>query len=92
LKSSAELSIICRDVHAATVLAKVLAPDNEGAPRGLRFSMERHIRTVFFDVESDSPSTSISTCLGILRDVGLFGEIWLLTEARKASTAGQKPR
>jgi hypothetical protein len=92
LKASATLSVTCVDIPVASMLSKVLTPDNEGATRGLRFSMNQEQRRLIFDVESDSPSTSISTCLSLLQDIGLFAEIWLFTQPRKASVRGDKAR
>lgn len=77
----ARLTIECADDEIGTRLRSVLAPDNEGIPRGLSFTMTGSGREVAFDVESSSPSTAIATCLAVLRDVSLFQEVWLLSRA-----------
>jgi hypothetical protein len=37
-----------------------------------------------FEIESDSPGTTLSTILALLRDIRLFQEIWLLSQSKRA--------
>jgi hypothetical protein len=62
----------------------VLTPDNEGAPKGLRFSMGGSAEVLEFDIESESSSTALSTSLAVLRDISLFQQIRLLARAEDA--------
>ena len=65
-------------------LAAVLAPDNEGLPKGLRITSSGDDRSVSYIVKSRSPSTALSTALALLRDVSLFQEVWLLSHGKDA--------
>jgi hypothetical protein len=84
LKSTARLTLGLSDFEARKSLASVLAPDNEGTPRGLRLSMTCEGATIEFLVESVSPSTVVSTVLALLRDISLFQEVWLLSHGKGA--------
>jgi len=79
LKSRAKLDLRLSGPDVGESLFSVLAPDNEGAPRGLRLSMTRRGASIGMLIESDSISTVISNLLALLRDVALFEEVWLLS-------------
>jgi tRNA threonylcarbamoyladenosine modification (KEOPS) complex Pcc1 subunit len=80
------MSLKCASEGVAGALYRVLAPDNEGTPRGLQISMNLQGDTVDLAVVADSFSAGLSTCVGLLRDVSLFEEVWLLTEDRTSKT------
>ena len=82
MKSRATLDIRLSGTDERRSLGSVLAPDNEGAPRGLRLSMTGKRAAMEFRVESDSPASALSTVLALLRDVALFQEVWLLSHRR----------
>ncbi len=84
MKSRASLKLVLSGVEVREALGSVLAADNEGAPPGLRLSVRERGAAIEFLAESDSASVSISTVLGILRDVSLFEEVWLLSHRRPA--------
>jgi len=79
LKASATLVVRFSDLKARKSLAEVLAPDNREVPRGLALKTAGGRRSLKLTAESESPSTSISTALALLRDVALFQEVWLLS-------------
>jgi hypothetical protein len=79
LRTSVRLAFECSETDVGGRLRSVLAPDNEGIPRGLAFTMGGSGKEVSFEVESTSPSTALATCLALLRDVSLFQEVWLLS-------------
>jgi hypothetical protein len=81
LNTRVELRLRCRTREAGRQLGAVLAPDNTGAPRGLALSMSSKEGMVSFDLDSESPSTALSTTMAILRDVSLFEQVWLLSRA-----------
>jgi hypothetical protein len=80
----AELALNCSREEERRALQEVLAPDNEGGPRELRISVRGQDRRLKFRITAQSPSTAISTALGILRDVSLFEEVWLLSHEADA--------
>ena len=82
MKTEATLVLRFGDDSVRRNLGSVLAPDNEGLPRGLRLSMKGAGRRMEVRVESESPSTAISTALALLRDVTLFQEVWLLSHGK----------
>ncbi len=81
MRTRAALTVKCADAHTKTSLASILAPDNEGTPHGLELSVGGGGRELEFAAESESLSTTISTTLALLRDIALFQEIWLLSQA-----------
>ena len=81
MKTLIELSVICSDELAGRGLGAVLAPDNDGAPRGLGLSMARQGKRVSLRLGSESHSTALSTTLAILGDLSLFEQVWLLSRA-----------
>lgn len=83
MKPKAELELSCSGPEAVDGLASVLAPDNQGGPRGLGISMEAKGKRLLIQVEAGTPQTAISTSLAFLRDVALFQEVWLLSRARR---------
>ena len=85
MRTRVDLQICCRDAPTAERLASVLAPDNEGAPRGMTLASEMDGRTLKVTVDSDSASSSISAALAVLRDSTLFGEVWLLSQRKGGS-------
>lgn len=89
MKTTAKVNFACSSVEAARGLHRVLTPDNEGAPRGLSLSQSIRGAQVEFDLSSESPATAVSTALGILRDVSLFQEIWLLTHVGEPDPKGR---
>lgn len=80
MSASASLGVRCRDEAVARSLAAVLAPDNEGGPRGLSVAMRRSASVVSATIRADSPATALSTSLAFLRDITLFQEVWLLSQ------------
>jgi hypothetical protein len=88
LKTTAILTLKLKNDEATRALSSVLAPDNEGLPHGLRLSVVVEGRTMKFEVESDSPSTTVSTILAFMRDVHLFQEVWLLSHRDGARVRG----
>ena len=79
MSASVRLSVRCADDRVGRDLRSVLTPDNEGVPRGLRFSMGGSGRVVEFHIGSESPSTALSTSVALLRDISLFEQVWLLS-------------
>ena len=79
MRSRAVLTLRLSGVAAQRSLASVLAPDNEGLPRGLSLSMAGRGATMKCAVDAGSPSASVSTVLALLRDISLFQEVWLLS-------------
>ena len=79
MKADATLTVRLSGSAAGKSLSAVLAPDNEGLPRGMALSTVAEGRTIRFGVSSDSASASISTVLALLRDMTLFQEVWLLS-------------
>ena len=79
MKASATLTVHLSGAEEGSCLAAVLTPDNEGLPRGMVFSMTARKMALEFEVSSDSPATSLSTVLALLRDIRLFQEVWLLS-------------
>jgi len=84
LNSTLSLTLKLAGADVRKALASVLAPDNEVAPRGLRISMRGKGSVMEFVVDSDSPSSAISTALAFLRDTSLFQEVWLLSHGKPA--------
>lgn len=79
MSTKVRLSVRCADGQVGHDLKSVLTPDNEGVPRGLRFSMVGSAEVVEFHISSDSSSTALSTSLGLLRDISVFEQVWLLS-------------
>ena len=84
MKTTVDLTVDCADATVRMKLASVLAPDNEGAPQGMKLSMVGAGRGLGFKIESGSPTSALSTALAILRDVTLFQEVWLLSQSKDA--------
>ena len=84
MKVAADLTLELTDGKARRSLSAVLAPDNEGLPKGLRLSTREEGSTLGFRVESDSLSSALSTILALVRDVALFQEVWLLSRTERA--------
>jgi len=84
LNSTLSLTLKLAGADVRRALASVLAPDNEGAPRGLRLSMGGKGEVIEFVVDSDSSSAAISTALALLRDISLFQDVWLLSHGKPA--------
>lgn len=84
MKVTANLTLQAVDVRTRRSLSAVLAPDNEGLPRGLRLSMTGKGVALRFRVEAESLPSAISTTLALLHDVSLFQEVWLLSRTRRA--------
>ena len=82
MTTSAVLKVECSSEAACASLDSVLAPDNEGAPSGLVLKSLRNGKSLEFTVTADRPSRVIATGVALLRDAGLFQEVWLLS--RKA--------
>ncbi|MDG6917887.1 MAG: hypothetical protein JRN62_00330 [Nitrososphaerota archaeon] len=83
MRTRVELRIDCRDGPTVRSLVSVLAPDNEGAPRGMKLASAVNGEHLAFAVESDSASSSLSTALAVLRDATLFQEVWLLSQPKR---------
>ncbi len=77
--------IRCEDEAAAKALAVVLAPDNHAIPSGQRFKMRRSASSLVFEVASVRIGSTFSTAESVLKDTGLFQEIWLLSRPRKVA-------
>jgi hypothetical protein len=90
MKTTLNLRLQCAGVGVRRALSSVLAPDNEGAPRGLEISMVGEGRVLQFSVRSETPSTVISTVVALLRDVALFQEVWLLSRRGEARVSRSK--
>ncbi len=90
MKASVALRVTCADQGTRKRLASVLAPDNEGLPKGLKISATESGRGLTFSIESDSVSTSLSTALAFLRDITLFEEISLLSRRADGRPKGPK--
>lgn len=84
MKVTAELELRMHDADSARRLSAVLAPDNEGLPRGLKLSVSRGTRLLAYRVDSGSPTSAVSTALALLRDIVLFQEVWLLSRRKDA--------
>ena len=84
MNAAAELELVMDGAESVRRLSAVLAPDNEGLPRGLRLTMAGAGRSFRCKVESDSTSAAISTVLALLRDIALFQEVSLLSRTRRA--------
>jgi hypothetical protein len=80
----ARLTLTCSRAEEVRALQKVLAPDNEGGPRELEIGVRISGKALNFQIRSKAPSSAITTVLGILRDVSLFEQIWLLSEGADA--------
>jgi hypothetical protein len=79
LKTTATLTLEFSDARSRRSLAEVLAPDNRELPRGLSLNGGGGPKSIQLTMESESPSTSLSTALAFLRDIALFQEVWLLS-------------
>ena len=79
MKATLVLKVTCSDKATAKKLSMVLAPDNRGFPSDQRFSMAVGSGSLSFTVESERATSDLTTVLGILRDIALFQEIWLLS-------------
>jgi len=79
LKTSASLRLRLESARARESLGSVLSPDNRELPEGLKLSTKAKGPELEYRVESPYSSTSLSTVLALLRDVGLFQEVWLLS-------------
>lgn len=83
MKARALLEVDCSDKESRDSLRSVLAPDNEGGPRGLGIRLERRARKLSILIEADSAATAMSTGLAFLRDIALFQEVWLLSQPKR---------
>jgi hypothetical protein len=82
LKASATLTVRLSGAAEGKSLSAVLAPDNEGLPKGMILSMATRGKVLELVVSTSSPSASLSTILALLRDITLFQEVWLLSRQR----------
>ncbi len=78
------LSVRCANRKVRDQLQAVLAPDNVGGPRGMRFSVIPRERSISFRVTSEAPASSLSTAMSLLNDISLFQEVWLLSRQKDA--------
>ena len=85
MKTKATLTLNLAGSRVRESLQSVLAPDNEGAPRGMELKMHGSGVSLVFSAESDSAAASISAALAVLRDVSLFQEVWLLSQGKGAT-------
>ncbi len=88
MKATATLRVGLADAAVGRALSEVLAPDNEGLPKGMRLSTATRGNLLECAVSSPSPAASISTVLAILRDIALFQEVWLLSSRRGGRAQG----
>ena len=79
MRTAAILALNLSSKSVRESLQSVLAPDNEGAPRGTTFTMVGDGSALEFRVSSDSAPAVMSTMLALLRDITLFQEVWLLS-------------
>jgi hypothetical protein len=84
LKSTASLRVSLSGGRERESLASVLAPDNVDLPRGLALATSAEGNTLEYTIESESVSTCLSTVLGLLGDITLFQEVWLLSQGPDA--------
>lgn len=84
MRASAVLTLHLADSSARRSLSAVLAPDNEGFPGGLRFSMTEQGSSLSVSVQSDSIQSVVSGVLAFVRDIVLFQEVWLLSRTKRA--------
>jgi len=84
LKAELLLRVECAGPEIASDLAKVLEPDNHGLPRGLDLRMERSSGSLTFFASSDEPGDALLAVEGVLRDMELFQEVWLLSAVRES--------
>lgn len=84
MKVTADLVLSVPDRRSLRKLSDVLAPDNEGLPKGLRLLATEAEGSLRYRVESGSPSATLSSVLALLRDVALFQEVWLLSQGQDA--------
>ena len=90
MKAGAVLEIACSDQGVRKSLESVLAPDNEGGPRGLAIELNGEGNRLEIRVGAESPATALSTSLGFLRDVALFQEVWLLSRRKPGRARGAR--
>ena len=83
MRTRVELRAGCSDPKALESLMSVLAPDNEGAPRGMKLTSVAEGGAMKITIDSDSASSSISTALAILKDMVLFEGVWLLSQSER---------
>jgi hypothetical protein len=88
MRTTVRLSVRSSDANVCNQLASVLAPDNEGTPRGMSLEMEVRKETLEIKIASDSSSGAVSTAMAVLRDVFLFQEVWLLSRAKDTKSMG----
>ena len=82
MKASVTLTVRLSGSSEGKSLSGVLAPDNEGLPRGMFLSMATRGKVLELVVSASTPSSSLSTVLALLRDITLFQEVWLLSRQR----------
>jgi hypothetical protein len=85
LKAVVLMTIMCSDPSVRRSLASVLAPDNKDAPENLHITMKGGGGRLVLLLEGESPSTSVSAALAVMRDITLFQEIWLLSRRKDAA-------
>ncbi len=84
MRTGVSLSVTCVNRRVRDQLQSVLAPDNVGGPEGMRFSMNGEGVFLKFLVRSETPATSLSTAISLLKDISLFQEVWLLSRQKDA--------
>ena len=90
MNAAAELELVMDGAESVRRLSAVLAPDNEGLPRGLRLTMAGAGRSFRCRIESDSPSAAVSTVLALMRDVVLFQEVSFLSLCEQSNKKRNK--
>ncbi len=88
MRTLATLKLNLADVPTRSSLISVLSPDNKELPKGLGLSVRTAGEAAEFTIESSSPSTTLSTVLALLRDAGLFQEVWLLSQRNNGGDRG----
>lgn len=83
MNATADLAFRLADAPTRRALSAVLAPDNEGLPRGIALSSSEDGDVLRFRVVADSSTAALSTVLALLRDVALFQEVWLLSRTAR---------
>lgn len=79
MKVTADLELKMDAPGTVRRLSSVLAPDNEGLPRGVRLAMVGAGSSLRCRVEAGSSSAALSIILALMRDIVLFQEVWLLS-------------
>ena len=84
MKKDVTLQQDMADGRSLRALADVLAPDNEGLPKGVRLSVTEGKGALRYEVESGTTTDAAVILTALLRDAALFQEVWLLSRRKPA--------